>query len=432
MLTESELRQFDHFVAAISRQITRFPKRFQYCALRAVTESTKTLFCVVRAGLAKSGKARVLEYGKFKLIGETFHQNELISRLEALNATGKFVAAQTELVFELKNSFPSEYFQRSYSPYHGWPGHLYDLGVSQTNFVSSDPLVAPGLVPYLNVRDAISQWVSLPVSDSDSRFQKLLLFVPRFDARIRSLEFSKGLLKTECDSSVRGLHLAVLATDGEHILRFAKALRKQQEFELMPNPTGLNVFITNNKSEILDSFVEDERWASRERVIFAGTSYSKELMNMIRRGETDSVEFKEFIRLDDRKKAADIVKAVIAFANTTGGTILIGVSDDAEIFGVDMHIPHDAKKAKTFDVDYFRGIRELLKQKLNRIPAIETSTERVGDKTILAIRVSEGSAKPYVNVQTKEIFIRRGGSDVRPDPDSELRSMFASANPWQA
>ncbi len=89
---------------------------------------------------------------------------------------------------------------------------------------------------------------------------------------------------------------------------------------------------------------------------------------MIRRGETDSVEFKEFIRLDDKKKAADIVKAVISFANTAGGTILVGVSDDAEVLGVDTHIPHDAKKAKTFDVDYFRGVRELLKQKLNRIP----------------------------------------------------------------
>jgi hypothetical protein len=224
----------------------------------------------------------------------------------------------------------------------------------------------------------------------------------------------------------------VLATDGDHTLRFAKALRKKQEFTLMPNPTGLNVFITNKRSEILDSFVEDQRWASGERVIFAGTTYSTELINMIRGGETDSVEFKEFIRLDDKKKASDIVKAVISFANTAGGMILIGVSDDADIQGIDGHIPHDGKNAKSFEVDYFRGIRELLKQKLNRIPSIETFTERVGDKTIFGIRVSEGSNKPYVNVHTKETFIRRGASDVRPDPDTELRRMFMSRNPWEA
>jgi len=45
---------------------------------------------------------------------------------------------------------------------------------------------------------------------------------------------------------------------------------------------------------------------------------------MIRRGESDTVEFKEFIHLDDKKKAAELVKAVISFANTRGGTIFIG------------------------------------------------------------------------------------------------------------
>ncbi len=255
MMTQDELRQFDLFVEAINRQMKRFPSRFRYCALKSVSEGPKTLFCLVRAGVLNRGKTEVLEYGKVHLRGEVFPQDELTHRLKDLNATGKFRTGDAELAFDLKNSFPTEYFQRSGSPYHDWPGHLYDIGTSQTNFVSSDPLVAPGLTPYFNARDAISQWVSLPVSDSDSRFQKLLLFMPRFDARIGILKFSKGVLEVECSSSVRGLHLAVLATDGEHTLRFAKALKKKQRFTVMPNPTGLNVFVTNKGSEILDSLL---------------------------------------------------------------------------------------------------------------------------------------------------------------------------------
>lgn len=145
---------------------------------------------------------------------------------------------------------------------------------------------------------------------------------------------------------------------------------------------------------------------------------------MIRGGETDKVEFKEFIRLDDKKKSNDIVKAVTSFANTTGGTILIGVPDDAEIIGIDANIPNNEDKAAIFAEDYYRGIRELLKQKLNRIPQIETRTEKVGDKTIFVVWVEEGSAKPYFNVQTREVLVRRGGSDVRPDPDNEFRGML--------
>ena len=64
--------------------------------------------------------------------------------------------------------------------------------------------------------------------------------------------------------------------------------------------------------------------------------------------------------------------------------------------------------------------------RLNRIPPIETRSERIGDKTIFVVQVAEGAAKPYANIQTRETFIRRGGNDVRPDPDTDLRQMFES------
>lgn len=202
----------------------------------------------------------------------------------------------------------------------------------------------------------------------------------------------------------------------------------------MTNPTSLRVFITNDKGEIVDLFGEEQAWATRERVILAGARYSQESMDMIHRGESDTVELKEFIRLDDKKKASELVKAVISFANTAGGTIFIGVTDDTEIKGVDGYIPHKQNTA-AFEADYFSGIRRLLQQKLNRIPPIETRSERIGDKTVFILRVEEGPAKPYSNVQTRETFVRRGASDVRPDPDTDLRRMLESGRasllfPW--
>jgi len=143
MLTDNELRQSDLFVEAIKRQISLFPKQLQYCSVRAATEGPKTLFCIVRAGVPqRGGKSELLQYGKFQLHSEIFPQSELISRLKELNTSCKFPAGKGELSFELKNCFPSEYFHRSGSHYHEWPGHLYDLGISQSNLVSSEPLVA--------------------------------------------------------------------------------------------------------------------------------------------------------------------------------------------------------------------------------------------------------------------------------------------------
>jgi ATP-dependent DNA helicase RecG len=48
-------------------------------------------------------------------------------------------------------------------------------------------------------------------------------------------------------------------------------------------------------------------------------------MNVI---ENENTEFK-------REYTSDIKKTVVAFANSKGGTIYIGISDDGEIIGVD-------------------------------------------------------------------------------------------------
>jgi predicted HTH transcriptional regulator len=99
---------------------------------------------------------------------------------------------------------------------------------------------------------------------------------------------------------------------------------------------------------------------------------------------------------------------------------------DAEIQGVEAHVPDDNKNAETFEADYFAEVRRLMQQKLNRIPKIDNHSERIGEKTVFVLKVEEGATQPYFNVQTREIFIRRGASDVRPDPDKDLRMMVTS------
>jgi Schlafen, AlbA_2 len=291
----------------------------------------------------------------------------------------------------------------------------------------NEPLVGKGLPPFFNPKDAITNWVQVHVGDNDARFGRFLFFVPDFTARLDQIAFAERSLQVKSTFSASVLSVSVLATDGRTTFRKTKPLQKTQRFKLMANPTSLRIFITNEQGEIVDSFAEQEAWTTRERVIFAGARYPSEAMELIRRGESDTVEFKPYIRLDDVKKAAELVKAVISFANTRGGTIFVGVSDDAEILGVEGHMPHDRKKAASFEADFFTAVRNLLKQKLNRIPPIDTRTERIGDKTLFVLQVAEGTVKPYTNIQTRETFVRRGASDMRPDPDTELRQMLVSS-----
>lgn len=428
MLTDDQLRDYNTFLRFLERAVSEYPPEYQHCVLQGVTACEEPRFCIIRAGMMKEGSDDLLTYPDLRLRRETFDCRELPGRIHQLKQTGKLSSKYGDIAIDLTNSFPQQNFYPSHSEYHEWPGNLYQLGAGQRNYVPPKPLVGLGLPPYFNVLDVVRNWIGLPsAGDSDARNGRLLLFIPTFEARLESLKFSDEVLTVESTARAGGkLWLSVLASDGHNIVRHTQELQPSQQFRLMENPTSLQIFITNESGETVDTFSEEERWASRERVIYAGASFSQDTMNTIRRGETDAVEFKEFIRLEDKKKSADIVKAVISFANAAGGTLFMGVSDDAEVIGVDGNAPNDKQKASTFERDYFAGIRMLLQEKLNRIPSIDYRSERIGDKTIFVLRVHEGGAKPYFNVQTKDCFIRRGASDVRPDPDSELRQMFGA------
>lgn len=427
MIPEDGLRHFDSFVNAIEDATKRFPEKFRQCSLEALIHGAEPVFCLIRAGISSQTKCETLDYGKARLRREVFSSGELSGLLTSFNQTGRLVIPHGEITFAVRHNSPQQWFHTSRSPYHPWPGCLYELGATgQATPGLQDALVGRGLPPFLNPKDAITNWIRVPVGDNDGRHSRLLLFIPDFTARLGKIAFADAILDVRADFESSELSVSVLASDGRTTFRKTKTLKRAQRFKLMQNPILLRVFITNERGEILDSFAEEEPWTTRERVIFAGARYSDEVMDMIRGGETDTVEFKEFIRLEDKRKAAELVKAVISFANTRGGTIFIGVTDDAEVVGVEEHIPHDKRKATSFEPDYFAGVRSLLQQKLNRIPPIEMRTERMGDKRVFVIEVAEGVAKPYTNVQTRETFVRRGASDVRPDPDTELRQMLQS------
>lgn len=61
----------------------------------------------------------------------------------------------------------------------------------------------------------------------------------------------------------------------------------------------------------------------------------EEIIKWIQRKEDQTIEFKEFAKLDSNKKSArkDLAKLFAAFANTKGGIVLFGVKDNGELEG---------------------------------------------------------------------------------------------------
>jgi ATP-dependent Lon protease len=89
-----------------------------------------------------------------------------------------------------------------------------------------------------------------------------------------------------------------------------------------------------------EAIAEDETPAAAGPEPAADTS----VMDLIARGESASVEFKQTARVNLATKQSDkvielmVVKSIAGFMNARGGTLLVGVADSGEVFGIEKDI----------------------------------------------------------------------------------------------
>jgi len=122
-----------------------------------------------------------------------------------------------------------------------------------------------------------------------------------------------------------------------------------------------------------------------------------DLNNLIALGEGFTSEFK-------RSGTSNLGREICAFANATGGVILIGVTDAGEITGVN---------------DHNRLKSEIQATARSADPPIAVEVESIGD--VLCIKVPAQNSKPYSF--GGKFFIREGASSQQLSRD-EIREFF--------
>ena len=126
----------------------------------------------------------------------------------------------------------------------------------------------------------------------------------------------------------------------------------------------------------------------------------KEAIRLIRQGEGQYVEFKKKANHPEK-----IVREVVAFANTEGGHLFIGVDDDGNISG--LKYPEDEEFILS------KAIRELARPAIDFEVALVKVRE---DVQILHYVIEEGKQKPYFSFLHKKHRI--GRSFIRVDDQS--------------
>ena len=157
------------------------------------------------------------------------------------------------------------------------------------------------------------------------------------------------------------------------------------------------------------------------------------LVDLIAEGESDELEFKSTLRWDlkegivNKKLEEVILKTVSAFANSQGGTLLIGVEDDGTILGLE----HDYQSLGGVDRDKFElHLRNLLNQQFGTgfvTSKIAIKFHEIDDKDVCLIEISQAK-EPVIlklkdkNGQSIEKFYARSGNSSQEIPLSELNT----------
>ncbi len=123
----------------------------------------------------------------------------------------------------------------------------------------------------------------------------------------------------------------------------------------------------------------------------------QELMELINTGEGYTLEFKENI-------GNSLGKDICAFANASGGKIILGVKDNGKIIGYTL-----TNKEKSQIIDIARNMN----------PAFSVSIEQYGNLAV--ITVSEGNNKPYS--VSGHFYLRIGANSQQLNRD-EIKDFF--------
>ena len=124
--------------------------------------------------------------------------------------------------------------------------------------------------------------------------------------------------------------------------------------------------------------------------------------------ETATIEFK-------REFTADLNKAVVAFANTNGGTLYVGVDNDGRVIGVP---DADAEMIKISN-----SIRDTIKPDVTMF--VDYQQEASNGQTVLKVIVQKGVSCPYYiagkGIRPEGVFVRQGVSTVPATETAILR-----------
>jgi len=151
---------------------------------------------------------------------------------------------------------------------------------------------------------------------------------------------------------------------------------------------------------------------------------AKSVKELINSGENKNVEYKASFRWDYNKSQPNkelekvVIKSLVGFLNSDGGTLIIGVNDDRELIGLE----NDLKTLRKRNPD---GYENALTTTFNSMVGVElrqnldVTFHTIKDQQICAITIKPSHKPVYLKHNSTEEFYIRAGNSTQPLTMSE-------------
>ncbi|HZH77327.1 MAG TPA: ATP-binding protein [Archangium sp.] len=290
----------------------------------------------------------------------------------------------------------------------------------------SRPIVGFGMPPFSSGSHALAEWVwGLRKHGSDTpHLGEMLVVVPDTRGRISTADWThENMARVELEMNIPPdeFELQVLFDGGSadrH--RLIRAPDKQLDIEVPKGTESISFYLVNAAGERL-SQAGLSAWNRKLDVRIEKPPLEQQAESDLAGGENDEVEFKPFIE-PKHLKERELVETVVAFANARGGRLYMGLDDHRGVQG-SSELKRMYKGAEeTARETLVKYIRKLIGDKIRPVPKFSVAFIEYRGEPVAVVSVERGAQPPYAT-DTDEVYVRKGSSNVRPDPLTELREL---------
>lgn len=350
---------------------------------------------------------------------EAYPQHAFVSKVLAQMSVQELLKRLGHDGVEVASGFPPI---RRIVPTTSWkeeliPGHVRAPGRPARRFVVT-------LDNNANIADEQLVDFKLPYAASATRraTEFLEMLAPHESAEGRRGEFvievtdQRGAIRRDGDRlsiTNRTVDLRLLGTiDGRNV-----DIRNDEVVEVgNKSIRDIELWLVAKDNSIVDC-LSTSQWPFRFDAKPDDSADEAGLLEMVRKGESETCEFKPYIDLGNMK-ATEMEKTVCAFSNQRGGVLVLGVTKEGDIVGLAKDVAKRGADPANGIADYEKKVRDRLRESLKDNQCFTVKVVSLAGASVIVVEV--GSAREINYLLLSEhmhtAYIRHGATSMKMSP----------------